>query len=263
MADYLVFRLYGPMSSWGTIAVGESRHSADHPSRSALLGLLGSALGIRRSDEDRQRDLTAAWRFGIKLWSPGVLLRDYHTVQAPRKQSKVRFRTRHQELTAPIVNTLLSSREYRLDSVSVVALERTDQAAWTLAELREGLLRPQFALYLGRKSCPLALPLAPQIVAADSLRAALDSPQSELAALGWFGKSNPAPWPSDHDRRRLGIRNPRYYWENGMVPDEATAYGGDFHPSLDTVRYDQPLSRKRWQFEPRRESVFTPPEDPS
>ena len=46
MTDYLLLRLYGPLASWGEIAVGESRHSAVQPSRSALLGLLGAALGI-------------------------------------------------------------------------------------------------------------------------------------------------------------------------------------------------------------------------
>jgi len=263
MADYLVFRLYGPMSSWGMIAVGESRHSADHPSRSALLGLLGSALGVRRDEEERQLDLIAAWRFGIKLWSPGAPLRDYHTVQAPRKQGSVLFRTRRQELyrNPAAVNTLLSTREYRLDSVSIVAVERTGHAAWTLAELREALLRPQFALFLGRKSCPLALPLAPEIITSPTVRAALDSPQRELAELGWFGKGEQAPWPSRHDKHRLRLAHPRYFWEDGMVPQEATAKGGDLHPALENFRHDQPLSRRRWQFEPRREWVYSPPEE--
>ena len=49
--DILVFRLYGPMASWGEIAVGENRHTANYPSKSALLGLLGAALGIERDDE--------------------------------------------------------------------------------------------------------------------------------------------------------------------------------------------------------------------
>jgi CRISPR system Cascade subunit CasD len=35
--EYLLFRLYGPMASWGEIAVGEMRHSEVKPSKSALL----------------------------------------------------------------------------------------------------------------------------------------------------------------------------------------------------------------------------------
>ena len=80
MAEYLVFRLYGPMASWGEIAVGETRHSAAYPSRSALIGLLGAALGVTREDEAGQVALTAGYRFGVKLHAAGHPLRDYHSL---------------------------------------------------------------------------------------------------------------------------------------------------------------------------------------
>ncbi|WP_295540003.1 CRISPR-associated protein Cas5, partial [Thiolapillus sp.] len=51
MDDYLVFQLYAPLASWGGQAVGQERPSDDHPGRSALLGLLAAALGIRREEE--------------------------------------------------------------------------------------------------------------------------------------------------------------------------------------------------------------------
>ncbi len=53
MSQYLVFQLHGPMASWGVDAPGEVRHSHELPSRSALLGLLLAALGIRREEEQR------------------------------------------------------------------------------------------------------------------------------------------------------------------------------------------------------------------
>ncbi|PAP57596.1 type I-E CRISPR-associated protein Cas5/CasD, partial [Salmonella enterica subsp. enterica serovar Braenderup] len=53
MSQYLVFQLHGPMASWGVDAPGEVRHSQAQPSRSALLGLLAAALGIRRDEEAR------------------------------------------------------------------------------------------------------------------------------------------------------------------------------------------------------------------
>lgn len=245
MTRYLVFRLYGPMCSWGEIAVGESRHTADRPSRSALLGLLGAALGIERSDEDGQEALSTSWRFGLKVLSPGTLLRDYHTVQAPRKERRVVHRTRRQELSAAVVNTLLSSREYRLDSVSVIAVQAAAEARWTLEELQSALRAPRFALYLGRKSCPLGLPLAPRVMEATDLRAALDTPELP-------------PWPSKADKHRLRLGTPRLYWEQGMVPAESTEPGGSLSPSIEFIRHDQPLSRRRWQFAPRREWTYTP-----
>ena len=54
MKDYLVFRLYGPLASWGQAAVGGDRPTGLQPTRSAILGLLGAALGIKR---DNNQDL--------------------------------------------------------------------------------------------------------------------------------------------------------------------------------------------------------------
>lgn len=271
MPRYLVFRLYGPMCSWGEIAVGESRHTADHPSRSALLGLFGAALGIERSDEDGQNALSASWRFGLKLWSPGTLLRDYHTVQAPRSARKIKHRTRRQELFAPNINTLLSTREYRLDSVCIVAAEGTPEARWSLGDMQTALRTPRFTLYLGRKSCPLALPLAPTVVVADNLREALNTAHLPMADLPFFQRKRHAPgqsaetetvWPAPVDRHRLSLGAPRFYWEQGMVSVGETVPGGAMAPSLEFIRHDQPLSRRRWQFGPRREwACLTQPED--
>ncbi len=278
MADYLVFRLYGPMCSWGEIAVGESRHTADHPSRSALLGLFGAALGIERVDEPGQQSLFAAWRFGLKVLSVGTLLRDYHTVQAPRKERKTVYRTRRQELCAPVVNTLLSSREYRVDSMCIVAAEAAVDSPWPPEAMRDALQTPRFALYLGRKSCPPALPLAPRVVTRDTLREALDAEQLPLAELtsrhaparGAAAQTGPVqtlppppPWPSPSDERHFSLIAPRFYWEGGMVPSPDTEMGGSMAPNLEFARHDQPLSRRRWQFAPRREFAHFTSERPA
>ncbi len=52
MTEYLVFRLYAPLASWGEAAVGESRPTATYPGRGAIIGLLGAALGVRRDDDE-------------------------------------------------------------------------------------------------------------------------------------------------------------------------------------------------------------------
>jgi len=252
MSEYLVIRLYGPMASWGEIAVGESRHTAVHPSRSALLGLIGAALGIERTDDAGQTGLSVGYRFGIKMAGLGALMRDYHTVQAPPQQSKVRYRTRRQELADPQrLNTLLSAREYRCDSIAIVAIEATSKAPVALADLAAALQRPAFTLYLGRKSCPLAIPLAPALVQAPDLRTALDdTPQGSLADLSDPMGRQPRQWPGAADKRLFGLAQSRYYWEDGMQSGmEAT---------LMVQRHDAPLSRRRWQFAPRQESVFLP-----
>lgn len=247
MTDYLLLRLYGPLASWGEIAVGESRHSAVHPSRSALLGLLGAALGITRSDESGQQALNAGYRFGIKLESPGSPLRDYHTIQIGVPPRKFQFRSRRQELSADKIDTILSAREYRCDSLALVAVEALPKAPADLDALAQALRQPHFPLYLGRKSCPLALPLLPQRVARATLREALDNVVWP-SLLGLLDKYQPQQtWPNRQDRQAFRTKQVRYYWEDGME--------AGLQPSFETVRHDQPLSRARWQFAPRREWV--------
>lgn len=262
MAEYLVFRLYGPLASWGEIAVGESRHSASHPSRSALLGLFGAALGVRRDDEARQQQLFTSFYFGVKLTAMGTPQRDYHTVQVPPQRSKVVYGTRRQETANKLqLSALLSSREYRCDSVAIVAAQANANPSWTLQQVSDALKRPRFTLYLGRKSCVPALPLAPLVVNAPTLRKALDAPQVSLSSLVQRrNRSKFAPqrvlleqnpdmqWPAPEDRYLFRLGAAQYFWEENME------FGAE--KDMEQVRHDQPVSRRRWQFAPHREWVY-------
>ena len=229
MDDYLVFQLYAPLAAWGGQAVGQERPSDDHPSRSALLGLLAAALGIRRDQEADHQALSHACRFGIKLPAPGLALRDFHTIQVPPSTKKQQhLQTRRDELREPKVGTMLSFRSYRQDALSIVAVTSTDER-YSPDRVSEALLEPVFPLYLGRKACPPALPLNPEVIPAPDLKVALDS-------------YCVAPWLAG-----LCEKSPRYYWEADME----SGMEHDFQ----TPRYDQPLSRRRWQFTPRDEFV--------
>ena len=119
--DYLVMRLYTPISSWGTLAVGEDRPTVNYPTRSAVLGLLGAALGIRRSETQKLKDLADSIGIASKTYSEGTILRDYHTIQTPTTSKGVNFFTRKQELQSVRLR-LFYSRDYREDGLWVVAI---------------------------------------------------------------------------------------------------------------------------------------------
>jgi len=242
MENFLVFRLYGPMAAWGEIAVGETRRIASYPSKSALLGLVSAALGIRRDEQERLDKLTCSFTFGVKLISAGTLLKDYHTIQVPDSVGKFIFRTRRDELVMgkDPPGTIISTREYRTDSLSVVAVRRVQTASYTLEELKMALMRPTFHLYLGRKSCPPSLPLCPQIISTNGIKHALDS---AVFPPIFPDKNN----TQDLADRMIKSKTIRYYWE-----DDA----GDMEPEQIFERFDQPLNRKRWQFSPRMENMF-------
>src|SRR5207248_2871156 len=118
--------------------------------------------------------------------APGVPLVDYHTTQVPSTgtgRNRRQFATRRDELTAvprPELNTILSRRDYRVDALYTIVLWARSVAPHLLAELAARLHQPTFALYLGRKSCPLALPLAAQVVTADNIRHAMANAQLPL-----------------------------------------------------------------------------------
>ncbi len=244
--DYLVFRLYGPMASWGQAAVGGDRPSGMAPGRGALLGLLCAALGIRRGQADKLAWVSQNVVFSVKQQTEGGLMRDYHTVQTPAQDKKYRHRTRKSELSGPKnkLNTVLSSRDYRTDGVWVVAVESMgvadhDGNVLSLRALQQALRQPAFPLYLGRKSCPLAVPLSPEIVSAEHPRQALDTEQKPIVA-------------SERHWLRFS-QHVTYYWQGEQDRLDGVTHKGvlSYHP------WDDPVSRDRWQFGQRQQHQLT------
>lgn len=240
MTDYLIFRLYAPLASWGEAAVGETRPTATYPGKGAVLGLLGAALGIRRDDDAGQVQLRDSIAMGIKQYTPGLLMRDYHTVQVPAAQSKVSYHTRKEELLSvprDALKTILSSRDYRCDGLWTVAVWLTPAATLTLSELEQALKTPHYPLYLGRKSCPPAAPLAPQRRQCNTLKEALDVAFPKLAIN------------CQEDRKALRFPDEALYaWEG----EASTLDGNDQAAEFNDV-WDLPLNCRRWQFGPRLE----------
>lgn len=234
--DFLLFQLYGPLAAWGDVAVGEQRPTATHPSKSAIVGLLAAAKGIRRDQEDIHKSMASGYAVGVRVDASGELLRDYHTAQVPPAKGKAKYYTRRDELRSDDLYTILSARDYRMEGCYTVAIWVNDSSApFSLEALVEALKYPKFVPYIGRKSCPLALPLAPQLVGASTLKAAFD--QVERPGKGFLADLSLADQMA-------------YYWE-GL--DNAAA---GMMPTMVYPRRDQPLSRARWQFREREEFYF-------
>jgi CRISPR system Cascade subunit CasD len=248
MGDFLCFRLHGPLASWGDIAVGERRPTSPHLSRSAVLGLVAGALGIRRDDADAWAELDRDVGFASRTDAPGELLIDFHTAQGPdeklfraqagatRKAGALWHRpaTRRAELAfgRRELSTLLSSRQYRVDAVWTAALWlRSGNSPWSLERFADALRRPHFVPYLGRKSCPLDLPMEPQVVAA--------ADPVEAMARAAFKTDGLLEVVMHGGAGRATVQ-----WE-GAWPD--------LEPSQTSRRRDRVLSRARWQFAEREE----------
>ncbi len=241
MERFVVFTLYGPLAAWGDIAVGEHRPVTTHPSRSAVLGLIAGALGIRRDETEALRQLDRGYRFGVRVESEGAPLRDFHTVQRADKTARLNhLLTRRDELADPrnVATTPRSIRDYRCDARSTVCLEhRGGQPGPEPDLVAAALARPRFVPYLGRKSCPPALPFAALVIEADDMQSALAQYDPERDGLDEV-VSPEAQHLGHHDR-------PRYYWEDG--------YPSGIPPQRSLPRHDQVVSRTPWQFQPRTE----------
>ena len=242
MYDFLVFQLYGPLCSWGGVAVGQERPTETQPTKSAILGMIAAALGVRREDELQQRELIGGYGFAIRTELPGLLERDFHTAESPSSASLkgLPHSTRRDELQAirHTDNPVLSHREYRSDALNLAAIWEHSEAPFSLDKIAQALKSPRFALYLGRKSCPLALPLNPITVSSDNLRNVFAKAEVEFSAshpfLGsLYSKGRSVLWHWDSDIENSG-----------------------FEQSMETVRRDVPLNRQRWQFSERLESQF-------
>lgn len=163
------------MGSLGEIAIGERRMGWVRPGRSAVLGLAAAAMGFERDNEDAHRSMETGLYYAVKTHAPGRPFIDYHTAQTPKASRGRTFETRREELGDDKLNTVLSSREWRSDTYFTIALWSRQNNTIDISTIAEALLRPHFALYLGRKSAPLGLPLNPVIIEADTFREAFEA----------------------------------------------------------------------------------------
>jgi CRISPR system Cascade subunit CasD len=247
--DTLIFQLQATLSSWGEVAVGEYRPSAEYPSQSAIHGLLGAALGVERDDDEAQAALRVGYRLAVGVLSQGRLLRDYHTAQVPSRSDlkKRPHATRKDELSLPKtdLNTILSSRDYRQDAAALVAVQALADAPYSLQQLAEALKKPKFVLYLGRKSCPLDEPLYPRVIESDTINAAFADYQQQLAEL-WTQQL-----PRHSEQKNSAVR--KIAWGDDFGTDDLSLIG--MNRDLSITRKDQVITRQGWQFADRSEHI--------
>lgn len=241
MTTFLTFTLAAPLASFGGVAVGERRASADHPMKSAILGLVAGALGIERTEDEAHLALAEDWLYGARIEdlpsrAPRRLMTDFHTAQPPGRGHKMRSATRREELEGDKANAILTYREYRTDCSYTIALWPSTTAPRHGAEAIAAALRhPIFMPYAGRKSCPLMLPMAPHILEAETLEdafAAHDAASVKQAAFRAEYRLAATPL-------RLAVEAPHKGDRQGRIEK----------------RRDHVLSRVRWQFAPRDEFI--------
>jgi CRISPR system Cascade subunit CasD len=145
MKHTLLLRLVAPMQSWGVQSDFTHRDTGLEPSKSGVIGLICAALGKPRNEAHPDNlgkpslATLAKLRMGVRVDREGILKYDYHTAKdvltASGKDTK---------------GTEVSQRYYLADAAFLVGLEGEDLDL--LRAIHIALHRPQWFLYLGRKS---------------------------------------------------------------------------------------------------------------
>jgi len=138
------------MSAYGLQTFDVHRKINHFPTRSAVMGLLGAALGITRENHQQLYILSKQIKIAVQVNNTGQKIVDYHTVQNFRSpMGKI------QKGTKP------TYREYWCDSEYTFGVTADDD---TIEVLRTKVKSPVFTLFQGRKSCPLTRPLFDSVV---------------------------------------------------------------------------------------------------
>ena len=243
--DYLVFQLAGIQGSWGGIACGEQRQSYRHPTKSAILGLIAAGLGIERSDS-RLNELTNSIQVAVQEIRCEHNMNDFQTIQTlseldlKKLKKKKCALTRKNELNTLDLNTILSNREYWMDVYYRIAITtNSDIEGFSLKNIQSALENPNFHLYLGRKSCPICLPLCPTILSANNL---IDLFEKVVTAI---------PLPS-FVSQKMYSKSQTYLNSDGSIFCDSGLINGD-EPHKSSIKRDVPADRNLWTFCERKE----------
>lgn len=151
----LGFDLITPMVSWGT-GGNSIVPTTTVPTWSAIVGLMGAALGIPRDDE-ALTGLANDYALAVRVDQRGVRSADYHTVQSPSASQvrAIRPRSRAQELDyIDDLNTTITRREYVHDArYRLFVVQVSLHPAIALESIVRALRDPVYPLYAGRRSC--------------------------------------------------------------------------------------------------------------
>ncbi|MFX0573768.1 type I-E CRISPR-associated protein Cas5/CasD [Nocardia nepalensis] len=141
----VALRLAGPLQSWGASSRFVRRGTEIAPTKSGVLGLIAAAKGLRRTDP---LETLLGLRFGVRIDQPGQLVRDFQTAQRPKRE---------RDGSTTWTSLPLSYRYYISDAVYLAVLEGEHGL---ISAIDAAVRSPEFPLYLGRRSCPPAGPIA-------------------------------------------------------------------------------------------------------
>lgn len=165
----LIFHISAPLQAWGV----EPRfdkwlRTGTEPSKSGIIGMIASAMGIDRNDDEELHSLTDRLRFGVRVDREGKICADYHATRVIQDENcnyeDVFASTIYvggKQLADGKIDKYDYKKYYLMDAAFTIGLESDDDNL--LEAVQEALRHPKRFLFLGRKSCPLTEELDSEI----------------------------------------------------------------------------------------------------
>ena len=182
---YLMWTYYAPLSAHSVVATGQDITTRSRPTRTGVIGVLASCLGIERTQVADLSTLHEGIGVAVRVDAAGAHMTDYHTAMVPRGEQARGQRSRWHELQAGRPEAQQTYRDYVVGGLYTVAHWARAGSKATLDRIRDALLEPVFVPFAGRACCSFGLPFDPLIVEADGLLAAFTQRpmRPELAKL--------------------------------------------------------------------------------
>ena len=189
---HLILRFDAPLMSFGGVVIDNLGISDAWPSASLLAGLVGNALGFRRTDRDALQDLQDRLVFACRADQEGEQLRDFQTAELLHRDKGWTTRGQPEGREGggkTYLGKHIRYRDYWADRIITVAmrLEPAERSP-DQARIAEALNTPTRPLFIGRKPC---LPAAPLFVGWNDGASSLDAVSRV-----------PAPTPQNERRER-------------------------------------------------------------
>jgi len=226
----LMLRLEGDFQSFGTQGKWYIRETDPEPSKSAIIGMIGNAMGLKKFDQKLEA-LDDSLEMAVRIEYQGVIMEDYHTVEAGSRSANRKFS----------LNPLLTTRTYLQNASFLVVLKSKKNDKAELQAIADALQNPKRAIFIGRKCCIPTRPIFQKIIEEYSsmeeaiknepwessftknmpklLSATIEDSAGELLRQDRF-KCSPSEAKGYRNVRQINVPNPSLLHTNAAVSSE-------------------------------------------
>ena len=175
--QFFTMHLRAPLARLAGPRIDGIPQSLPIPARSLIVGMIGSALGLRRSDSERLQAIQDALRIAVVVHRSAGELIDYQTADLGKHYLSGPMWSSGQSVVEregiEKKGTRIQSRPYAMDIDMTVIARLADNAPVTAEEILEALDTPARPLGIGRMNCPPSVRIAGNLLEAETFASAV------------------------------------------------------------------------------------------